>query len=236
MQIKGPLWSDISPELRAAWTRETAVYKEKVIAQFKVPIVENSQLTTYKSDTSTGYESDMTENTHNLEHTYIFHAETEFDTMDSVNSNGELEGNHPTDVVVNKAASKSILRNKRTPTKRVIPKSSNMSSGAPAKMLANRQLRVMNEDNTIHSFMTLNAMMAKVDYTRFDSLINSKSVIPTPDIHYKVNLAQTIGGTNLALCNGGANGCIKGNDMRVLYYNNDGRSVSIGIAGDHQLT
>ena len=24
--------------------------------------------------------------------------------------------------------------------------------------------------------------------------------------------------------------------MRVLYYNNDGRSVSIGIAGDHQLT
>ena len=51
-----------------------------------------------------------------------------------------------------------------------------------------------------------------------------------------MNLAQTIGGINLALCDGGANGCIKGNDMRVLYYNDDGRRVSIGIAGDHQLT
>ena len=80
----------------------------------------------------------MTENTHNLEHTYVFQAETEFDTTDNVNSNGKLEGSHPTDVLVNKASSKSILRNKRTPTKRIIPKSSNMSSGAPAKMLANR--------------------------------------------------------------------------------------------------
>ena len=91
-----------------------------------------------------------------------------------------------------------------------------MSSGAPAKMLTNRQLRVLNKDNTIHSFMTLNAKMAKIEYARFDSLINSKSAISTPDVHYKVNLAQTIGGANLALCNGGANGCIKGNDMRVL--------------------
>ena len=43
-------------------------------------------------------------------------------------------------------------------------------------------------------------------------------------------------GVNLALCDGGANGCIKGSDMRILYYNNDGRRVSIGITGDHQLT
>ena len=62
------------------------------------------------------------------------------------------------------------------------------------------------------------------------------SFSPCAKIHYKVNLAQTIGGVNLALCDGGANGYIKGNDMRVLYYNNDGRRVSIGIAGDHQLT
>ena len=51
LQIKGPLWSDISPELRAAWARESAANKEKVIAQFKVPVVKNSQLTAYKSDT-----------------------------------------------------------------------------------------------------------------------------------------------------------------------------------------
>ena len=80
-----------------------------MIAQFKVPVVKNNQLTAYKSDTlSAGYESDMTENTHNSEHTYVFKAETEFDTTDSVNSNGELEGGHPTDVLVNKASSKSI--------------------------------------------------------------------------------------------------------------------------------
>ena len=49
-------------------------------------------------------------------------------------------------------------------------------------------------------------------------------------------MSQTIGGVYLALCDGGANGCIKGNDMRVLDYNSDGKRVSIGIAGDHQLT
>ena len=52
-----------------------------------------------------------------------------------------------------------------------------------------------------------------------------------------MNLSSTvIGGVNLALCDGGTNGCIKGNDMRVLYYNSDGQRFSIGIAGDHQLT
>ena len=60
--------------------------------------------------------------------------------------------------------------------------------------------------------------------------------IPSPNIHYIVNLSQMIGGVNLALCDGGANGCIKGDDTRVLYYNSNGRRVSIGIAGDHQLT
>ena len=76
--------------------------------------------------------------------------------------------------------------------------------------------------------------MAQLNYTRCDTLI--PPIIEAPAIHYKVNLAQTIGGINLALCDGGANGCIKGNDMRVLYYNDDGHRVSIGIAGDHQLT
>ena len=41
---------------------------------------------------------------------------------------------------------------------------------------------------------------------------------------------------NLALCDGGANGCIKSNDMRLLKYNDYGRRVSIGISRDHQLT
>ena len=61
--------------------------------------------------------------------------------------------------------------------------------------------------------------MAVMNYARCDSLISSP--LPSTDIHYKINLAQTIGGVNLALCDGGANGCIKGNNMRVLYYNDD---------------
>ena len=73
--------------------------------------------------------------------------------------------------------------------------------------------------------------MAKLNYARCDTLI--PVIVQAPEIHYKVNLTQTIGGINLALCDDRANGCIKGNDMRVLYYNDDGRRVSIGIAGDH---
>ena len=78
--------------------------------------------------------------------------------------------------------------------------------------------------------------MVVVNYARCDMLIPPDPVLATNDVHHKVNLSQTIGGINLALYDGGANGCNKGNDMRVLYYNNDGRRVSIGIAGDHQLT
>ena len=32
LQIKGPLWANISPELRADWVRESTKNKEKVIA------------------------------------------------------------------------------------------------------------------------------------------------------------------------------------------------------------
>ena len=38
LQIEGPLWSDILPELRTAWMRKKAENKEQVIAQFKEPL------------------------------------------------------------------------------------------------------------------------------------------------------------------------------------------------------
>ena len=79
--------------------------------------------------------------------------------------------------------------------------------------------------------MTLHASIAILNYSRYDTLIPEGT-----DINYKVNLLQTIGGVNLALCDGEANECIKGSGTRVLYYNSDGRRVSIGIVGDHQLT
>ena len=109
-----------------------------------------------------------------------------------------------------------------------------MSLGAPAKMLANEQMHLVIPDGKTFGHITLHAKVVLLNYARCDTLI--PKLIPSPVIHYKVNLAQTIGGVNLALCNWGANRYIKGNDMRVLYYNSDGRRVSIGIAGDHQFT
>ena len=109
-----------------------------------------------------------------------------------------------------------------------------MSSGAPAKMLVNEHLCVVRPNGKTYGHMTFHATMTLLNYARCDTLIPDD--IQTPTIHYKVNLLHTIGGSNLARCDGRANGCIKGNGMQVLYYNSDGRRVSIGIAGVHQLT
>ena len=49
-----------------------------------------------------------------------------------------------------------------------------------------------------------------------------------PEIVYSCNLSNTIiRGVNLALCNGSANGYIKGNAMKLLSYNNGGKCVSM---------
>ena len=58
-------------------------------------------------------------------------------------------------------------------------------------------------------------------------------------MEYKANLLKrdrVIGGIHLALADGGANGNIIGLDMRIMYFNGDGKRVSIGIAGDHELS
>ena len=50
------------------------------------------------------------------------------------------------------------------------------------------------------------------------------------------NRDRVVGGKHLALVDGGANGLIIGLDMKILYFNPDGKQVSIGTTGDHQLT
>ena len=104
----------MSPEMKTTWIREDDKNKERIIAQFKTPITQNRQLTAYEATRSysDGLESDFTVNTHNSECTYVFQADTEFDTSASVNSNGEIEGNQPSELTVNATASKSILQNK----------------------------------------------------------------------------------------------------------------------------
>ena len=105
-------------------------------------MTKNRQLTTYEAIRYyDGYDLDVTANTQNPEGTYVFHArqaETEFNTSASLNSNGEIEeilSSEPSELTVNVAALRSILQNKQL--SRRIPRSSEMSLGAPAKMLAN---------------------------------------------------------------------------------------------------
>ena len=110
-----------------------------------------------------------------------------------------------------------------------------MLSSAPTKMLANKQMRQANNDGKTYGHVTLHARMAIMNCNCLDSLLPKD--IPVPQINSNVNLSNTvIGGVTLALCDGRANGKIKGNDMRVLHYNGDERWVSIGIARDSQLT
>ena len=90
--------------------------------------------------------------------------------------------------------------------------------------------------------------VATMDYSRCDSLVPSKE--PFKNAHYKVNLLhaheleyrvnllkqdRVIGAKHLALADGGANGSIIGLDMIILYFNDNGKRVSIGIVGDDQL-
>ena len=98
--------------------------------------------------------------------------------------------------------------------------------------------------------MTYSGKMTIIDYyVWYDSLVPVDE--PTKDVLYKVNLMHAeeleyrvnlskqdriIGGKHLALTDGGANGSIIGLDMKILYFNTDGKLVSIGITGDHQLT
>ena len=92
------------------------------------------------------------------------------------------------------------------------------------------------------------ANVAAIDYSRCDSLVPSEK--PFKNVHYKVNLLhaheleyrvnlskqdRVIGSQHLELADSGANASIIGLDMRILYFNDDEKCVSIGIAGDYQL-
>ena len=74
---------------------------------------------------------------------------------------------------------------------------------------------------------------------RCDSLLPTPIEAPPPvDLYYKVNLLykhkveyrasmskqdRVVGGKYLALIDGGANGTIIGRDMRIIYFNADGK-------------
>ena len=204
----------------------------------------------FKDEDGEGYYSDCTANS---EATYDFnvHSSVYDTTTADDDSNGEsvLKGS---ELNVNAAAARkarptSILKQKR---KKKIFKTSEMPAGAVPKMMASKQMLVMTPDGKkVAASITMATNMATIDYSRYNSLVPIEA--PVVDSHYKVNLLHSyemeyranlskrdrvVGGKHLALVDGGANGVIIGLDMKILYFNSDGRQVSIGIAGDHQLT
>ena len=127
-----------------------------------------------------------------------------------------------------------------------------MPVGAVSKMMANQQLKLFDKDDKVVSYWTMHAKMVVMDYSQCDSLLPTPIKAPLPvDLHYKVHLLhqpkvvyrasmlkrdRVLGGRHLALADGGANGTIIGHDMRIIYFNANGKQVCIGIARNHHLT
>ena len=134
-----------------------------------------------------GYYSNCTANSTG---TYQFNVNFSLsDTTTNDDSNGEslLEGS---DLNVNAAAAKklrptSILRNR----KKKILKASEMPAGAVLKMMANKQLK-LNEEDKVTAYMTYTGNMTNIDYSRCDSLVPIAEPV-VEDLHYKVNLLHS---------------------------------------------
>ena len=229
-----------------------------VIAQFVaesksgIAVTKNQHLCTvyrieFDDSDSDGYNSDFTTKSKGI---FQFNANSAIvNTTANNNSNGKiiLAGS---DWNVNAAAATkkerpSILKGNR----RNNFKSNEMPTGAISKIMANKQVKMMDGDN-VAGYMKYSAKMANIDfYSCCDSLVSEKE--PVKNVHYKVNLLHSeeleyrvnlskqdriIGEKYIALAGGGANGSIIGLDTKILYFNNNGKYVSIGIAGDHLLT
>jgi len=212
-----------------------------------VPVTKNHNLgKSYNAEIvdSDGYESDFT---HNSEGTFQFVVNsTIYDTTDNEDGEGVSEG---TKLNVNAAAAstkpkKSVLKRRG----KEIFKLSEIPAAAVARMMASEQVRMIDKNDNEMGWMTYAAKMTVIDYTRFDSMITEDSA--DKKIHCNANLSHAhevefianlskqdriIGGKHLALADGGANGNIIALGMRIIYFNIDGKCVSIGIAGDHQL-
>ena len=176
LQIKEPTWSELEDDTKRAWTRESNKDKDLIIAQLlaesKVPVTKNHNLRTayrleFVDSDGDGYYSDCTANS---EGTWGLNVNSAmFDTTTDNNSNGEsvLEGS---DLTVNAAAAKkqrpSILKGSR----RKILKSSEMLAGAVPKMMASKQLKVMDGDK-VAAYLTYSTKMTNIDYSCCDSLV-----------------------------------------------------------------
>ena len=63
-----------------------------------------------------------------------------------------------------------------------------MPAGLVAKMMSNKQQRVVDDYNNITEYLNYSAKMTNIDYSRCDSLVPKEQ--PAKEIHYKVNLSH----------------------------------------------
>ena len=125
--------------------------------------------------------------TANYEGTFCFDVNSAmFDTTtDDINGESVVEGS---DLNVNTAAANKQRHGILKTRKKKILKASEMPAGAVPKMMASKQLKVMDGDK-ISANLTYSGNMANIDYHRCDSLVPITE--PVEDLHYKVNLLHS---------------------------------------------
>ena len=165
LQIKEPVWSKLAGDTKTTWIQESNDSKEMVISRFVaesksiVPVTKNQNShTVYLTDFNDydGYRSNITANTQNLEGIFQFNTNsTMFDTTTNDNSNGEiLEGS---DLNVNAAAIRKEIPSMLRGQQKKKSKSNKMPSGAIVKMMANKQLRVLDDNNNVSEYLIYSA-------------------------------------------------------------------------------
>jgi hypothetical protein len=231
-EIPHPLYSEVSKELRIAWSREDSKIKKRILqCKQQAPkqgAKKNAEFGVYMIEAD-GYASESDASAYS-EATYGYDA-------DDASADGDISGDEGTDLTVNSASS----RQRRPPTGGILKKKKDLTQKSelpvadPRQMLANSATPVRNKkDGKIIGHFTYGASRAKL-INRFDQI---PSPLPPPNEGIYVISAHASKFFNelLALMDGGANGGISGRDMKFMSYNTDGRRVNIGIAGDHQMT
>ena len=134
-----------------------------------------------------GYNSDFTANTQNSEGTFQCNANsTMFDAISDNNSSGGiLEGQGlNVNATVARKTKPSILRGQQKKQFKL----SEIPSGEIAKVMANKQLQVLDDDNNVSKYLTYSTKTRKINYPRCDSLVPEEE--PVKKMHYKVNLSH----------------------------------------------
>jgi hypothetical protein len=212
-EIPHPLYSEVSKELRIAWSHVDAKIKKRILqCKLQTPkqvAKKNAELGVYMI-AADGYASDSDASAYS-EATYGCDAD------DAYVDNGDTSGDEGNDLTVNAASSKQqcqptggILKKKKD-----LPRKSDLPAADPRRFFANSATPVRNKkDGKIIGHFTYGASMARL-INRFDQI---PSPLPPPNggIYVISAHASKFFTELLALMDGGANGGIGGRDMKLM--------------------